>query len=55
VKVEYDTVAGMFRLVGGQQHPLLQTANDFLDAVAARGLSSATIRAYAYDLVILGR
>jgi site-specific recombinase XerD len=55
MKVEYDAEAGMFRLVDGQQHPLLQGANDFLDAVAARGLSSATIRAYAYDLVTLAR
>jgi site-specific recombinase XerD len=53
VKVEYDAGAGMFRLVDEQQHPLLKEANDFLDAVAARGLSSATIRAYAYDLVLL--
>ncbi|MCP4895674.1 MAG: tyrosine-type recombinase/integrase [bacterium] len=55
MKVEYDAEAGMFRLVDGQQHPLLQRANDFLDAVTARGLSSATVRAYAYDLVILAR
>ena len=55
MKVEYDAGAGMFRLVDGQQHPLLQRANDFLDAVAARGLSSTTIRAYAYDLVVLAR
>jgi site-specific recombinase XerD len=45
----------MFRLVDGPQHSMLQRANEFLDAVAARGLSSATVRAYAYDLVLLGR
>ena len=55
MRVEYDAGAGMFRLVGGQQRPLLQSANDFLDAVAARGLSSATLRAYAYDLILLAR
>jgi integrase/recombinase XerC len=55
MKVEYDVEAGMFRLVDGQEHPLWQSANDFLDAVAARGLSSATIRAYAYDLILLAR
>lgn len=55
MKVECDAETGMFRLVGGQQHLLLHRANDFLDAVAARGLSSATLRAYAYDLVVIGR
>jgi site-specific recombinase XerD len=55
MKVEHDAEAGTFRLVGGPPHSLLQKANEFLDAVAARGLSSATIRAYAYDLVLLDR
>ena len=55
MKVEYDAKAGTFRRVDGQEHPLLPSANDFLDAVAARGLSSATVRAYAYDLLLLAR
>jgi integrase/recombinase XerC len=55
MKVEHDLEGGMFRLVDGQDPPLLQSANDFLDAGAARGLSSATIRAYAYDLIFLAR
>lgn len=55
MKVEYDVEADTFRLVGGPPHSLRQRANDFLDAVAARGLSSATVRAYAYDLVLLDR
>jgi site-specific recombinase XerD len=54
VKVEFDAQAGMFRLVG-QEHPLRQRANDFLAAVAARGLACATIRAYAYDVAFLAR
>jgi len=55
MKVEYDAEGSMFRLVDGHDPTLLQNANNFLDAVAARGLSKATIRAYAYDLVIIGR
>ena len=53
MRVEYDAGAGMFRLIDDPSHPLLQQANDFLDAVAVRGLSSATVRAYAYDLALL--
>lgn len=55
MKVEYGAEAGMFRLVDDRDHALLRSANDFLDAIAARGLSSATIRAYAFDLVLLAR
>lgn len=55
MKVEYDVETGTFRLVDGPDPALLQSANDFLDAVAVRGLSSATIRAYAYDLVLFAR
>ncbi len=55
MKVEHDLEGGMFRLVDGHDPALLQSANDFLDAVAARGLSKATIRAYAYDLIPVAR
>jgi site-specific recombinase XerD len=55
MKVEYNLEGGMFRLVDEHDFALLQSANDFLDAVAARGLSKTTIRAYAYDLMFLAR
>ncbi len=55
MKVQHDVKAGTFRLVDVRELPLLQSANSFLDAVAARGLSSATTRAYAYDLLLLAR
>lgn len=45
---------GRYRLVDAQQRPITQ-ANRFLSAVAIRGLSPATVRAYAFDLVALYR
>lgn len=45
---------GQFQLVNAQRRPMAQ-ANRFLTAVAVRGLSRATVRAYGFDLVILYR
>ena len=45
---------GQYRLVDARQRPIAQ-ANRFLAAVATRGLSRATVRAYGYDLVTLYR
>ena len=39
----------------GVGHPMVAKANSFLQAVAARGLAATTLRAYAYDLVIILR
>jgi integrase/recombinase XerD len=43
-----------YRLVDAQNHGL-DWANDFLDAQHVRGLSSCSLRAYAYDLLNLAR
>src|SRR5215207_1016244 len=45
---------GRYRLVAAQSRPIAQ-ANRFLAAVATRGLSRATVRAYGFDLVVLYR
>jgi integrase/recombinase XerD len=45
---------GLYRLVNARRRPIAQ-ANRFLAAVAARGLSRATVRAYGFDLVVLYR
>jgi site-specific recombinase XerD len=45
---------GQYRLVDARHRPIAQ-ANRFLAAVAVRGLSGATLRAYGFDLVILYR
>ena len=45
---------GHYRLLDVRQRPVAQ-ANRFLTAVTARGLSSATVRAYGFDLVTLYR
>lgn len=45
---------GHYRLVDARQRPIAQ-ANRFLAAVATRGLSPATVRAYGFDLVTLYR
>jgi integrase/recombinase XerC len=44
----------LWRLVDARQRPI-PDANRFLAAVAARGLSRATVRAYGFDLVVLYR
>lgn len=43
---------GRYRLVDARRRPIAQ-ASRFLAAVAARGLSGATMRAYGFDLVVL--
>ena len=53
VKVERDDDT-WFRLVGEPPQVLAQ-ANAFLEAVAIRGMSGATLRAYAYDLLTIIR
>jgi site-specific recombinase XerD len=45
---------GAYQLVDARRRPIAQ-ANRFLAAVAVRGLSRATVRAYGFDLVILYR
>lgn len=45
---------GQYRLVDARRRPIAQ-ANRFLAAVAVRGLSPATVRAYGFDLVVLYR
>jgi len=45
---------GAYQLVDARRRPIAQ-ANRFLTAVAVRGLSCATVRAYGFDLVILYR
>jgi site-specific recombinase XerD len=52
--VEQTTTAQCFELQGAST-PLVAQANSFLKAVAARGLAAMTLRAYAFDLVILLR
>lgn len=45
---------GQYRLIDAQGRPIAQ-ANRFLAAMAARGLSRATVSAYGFDLVVLYR
>jgi site-specific recombinase XerD len=45
---------GQYRLNDARSRPIAQ-ANRFLAAVAVRGLSHATVRAYGFDLVVLYR
>jgi site-specific recombinase XerD len=45
---------GQYQLVDARRRPIAQ-ANRFLAAVAVRGLSRATVRAYGFDLVVLYR
>ena len=45
---------GEYRLVDAKLRPI-PAANRFLAAVAVRGLSPATVRAYGFDLVVLYR
>src|ERR1041385_9459875 len=45
---------GAYQLIDARRRPIAQ-ANRFLTAVAMRGLSRATVRAYGFDLVILYR
>jgi site-specific recombinase XerD len=45
---------GQYQLVDARRRPIA-LANRFLSAVAVRGLSRATVRAYGFDLVVLYR
>ena len=51
--VRVQAVEGSYRLAGSS--PELGPANEFLEAMSVRGMSVATIRAYAYDLLTLFR
>ena len=54
VRAEIDPESGLYRVVDDTGGPLEET-NAFLRAVATRGLSQWTVRAYAFDLVALYR
>lgn len=54
MRVEKTTAAQCFELRGATT-PLVTQANSFLEAVATRGLTAMTLRAYAFDLVIVLR
>lgn len=41
--------------LSGPDSPMLIHGNQFLAAVAARGLAATTLRAYAFDLVVCAR
>ncbi|HEX3764370.1 MAG TPA: tyrosine-type recombinase/integrase [Kofleriaceae bacterium] len=45
---------GQYQLIDARRRPIAP-ANRFLSAVAVRGLSRATVRAYGFDLVVLYR
>lgn len=45
---------GHYQLIDGQRGPV-EDANRFLNALESRGLSPHTVRAYAYDLLMLHR
>lgn len=52
LRVERTTAAQRFA-VRGASTPLVAKANSFLEAVATRGLAVMTLRAYAFDLLIV--
>ncbi len=52
ISVVFDSKTKAHRLVGSQK---ARDANRFLEALAVRGLSPRTVRAYAYDLLRLFR
>ena len=54
LRVAKTTSAQCFKLRGAS-NPLVAQANSFLEAVATRGLAVMTLRAYAFDLVIVLR
>lgn len=54
LRVEKTTTAQHYELRGAAE-PLVEQANGFLEAVATRGLAVMTLRAYAFDLVIVLR
>lgn len=52
--IHVDEKNGPCRVVDGDIGPM-EEINAFLEAVATRGLSAATVRAYAYDLLVVYR
>lgn len=54
LRVERITAAQHFEIRGAST-PLVAKANSFLEAVATRGLAAMTLRAYAFDLIIVLR
>jgi len=54
VRVAIDEVTGLHRVVDDRSGPV-EEANAFLSAVAIRGLSPRTVRAYAFDLMAIYR
>jgi site-specific recombinase XerD len=54
VRAEIDSKSGLYRVVE-EANGGLEEANAFLQAVATRGLSPLTVRAYAFDIVTLYR
>ena len=51
-----DRIAAAQRFaIRGASTPLVAKANSFLEAVATRGLAAMTLRAYAFDLIIVLR
>ncbi len=53
-KLRVDVYQGMHQLISDKKGPIEET-NRFLWALKTRGLSSLTIRAYAYDLLVIYR
>lgn len=53
-RAKVDPDSGLFRVVDDVAGPLKE-ANEFLQAVATRGLSPLTVRAYAFDLALFYR
>jgi len=55
VRAKMDPRSGIYRIVDETDSGLCDDANAFLRAVAVRGLSPRTVRAYAFDIVALYR
>jgi site-specific recombinase XerD len=55
VVVRRDDRGGGYRLHSMPPSVAVASANEFLDSLSIRGLSPATVRAYAFDLVVLYR
>jgi site-specific recombinase XerD len=55
LRAQQDAASGLYRIVEESDTGLSEEANAFLRAVATRGLSPRTVRAYAFDIVALYR
>ena len=55
VHAKIDLGSGLYRIEDETDNGLGETANAFLRAVAVRGLSPRTVRAYAFDIVAICR